>query len=274
MPDKLRGRLLIVDDEVELKDALCETLADEGFETTGVTSGQAALEQLAQRDYELVISDLMMPGISGIELLRTVRQMHNQQLFIIMTGQGTIQTAVEAMKLGAFDYLLKPFSLQLMLPVLNRALETLHLRQENRQLREYISRLVYESPRFQLIGRSLSMQPVLRLIEKVAPTEATVLIQGESGTGKELVARALHQNSPRAAQPMVTINCAALQESLVESELFGHEKGAFTGANQLKPGLIEVAKGGTLFIDEVAELPLAIQAKLLRVLENGHFRRV
>lgn len=269
-----QARLLIVDDETELKHALCETLADEGYATTGAASAQEALELLAHKDFDLVLSDMMMPGMSGIELLRNIRQLSPNQLVIIMTGQGSIQSAVEAMKLGAFDYVLKPFNLQLILPVLNRAVETQQLRSENQRLREYVSRLTFESPRFHIIGSSPAMQPVLRLIEKVAPTDATVLIRGESGTGKELVARALHRNSPRGDKPLVTINCAALQESLLESELFGHEKGAFTGAGQAKQGLIEVATGGTLFIDEVAEMAPALQAKLLRVLEDGHYRRV
>jgi DNA-binding NtrC family response regulator len=191
-----------------------------------------------------------------------------------MTGQGTIPTAVEAMKAGAFDYVLKPFNLQTMLPILDRALEVRRLRAENARLRRYVERLSYESPRYSLIGSGPAMQRVVRLIEKVAPTDATVLVRGPSGTGKELVARALHHNSARRDKPLVTVNCAALQENLLESELFGHEKGSFTGATQAKPGLVEVAEGGTLFIDEVAEMAPALQAKLLRVLEDGHYRRV
>ena len=178
------------------------------------------------------------------------------------------------MKVGAFDYVLKPFNLQTMLPILARAMEVRRLRTENVRLRQYVERLSYESPRYQMIGSGPAMQRVVQLIEKVAPTDATVLVRGESGTGKELVARALHHNSPRRDRPLVTINCAALQETLLESELFGHEKGAFTGAQQAKPGLIEVAEGGTLFIDEVAEMSPSLQAKLLRVLEDGHYRRV
>jgi DNA-binding NtrC family response regulator len=161
-----------------------------------------------------------------------------------------------------------------MLPILERAMETRRLRAENVRLRQYVARLTFESPRYQLIGSSPSMQKVVQLIQKVAPTDATVLVCGQSGTGKELVARALHHNSPRRGRPLVTVNCAALQETLLESELFGHEKGAFTGAQQAKAGLIEVAEGGTLFIDEVAEMSPALQAKLLRVLEDGHYRRV
>lgn len=191
-----------------------------------------------------------------------------------MTGQGSISTAVEAMKSGAFDYVLKPFNLQTMLPILVRAMDVRRLRVENVRLRQYVERLTYESPRYQMIGTGPQMQQVLQLIQKVAPTDATILIRGASGTGKELVAHALHTNSARRDKPMVTVNCAALQETLLESEFFGHEKGAFTGAQQTKIGLIEVAEGGTLFIDEIAEMSPVLQAKLLRVLEDGHYRRV
>jgi len=272
---KAKGaRLLIVDDEAELKSALCETLADEGYETVGAASGTEGLRALEKQEFDLLLCDLMMPGIDGIQTLRKALDMDPNLVGIIMTGQGSIPSAVEAMKIGAFDYLLKPFNLQTMLPILARALEVRRLRTENVRLRQYVERLQYESPRYQMIGSGSAMQRVVHLIEKVAPTDATVLIRGQSGTGKELVARALHHNSSRRGRPLVTVNCAALQETLLESELFGHEKGAFTGAQQAKPGLFEVAEGGTLFIDEVAEMLPALQAKLLRVLEDGHYRRV
>ncbi len=274
MPETKRGRLLIVDDEVELKNALCETLADSGYATTGASGGAEGLKALAKDDFDLMLTDLMMPGMDGIQLLRKALEIDPSLVGIIMTGQGTIPTAVEAMKVGAFDYLLKPFNLQIMLPVIERALEVRRLRMENVRLRHYVERLTYESPRYQMIGSSPAMQKVVQIIEKVAGTDATVLIRGPSGTGKELVARALHRNGLRRDQPLVTINCAALQETLLESELFGHEKGSFSGAVQTKPGLIEVADGGTLFIDEVAEMAPGLQAKLLRVLEDGHYRRV
>jgi DNA-binding NtrC family response regulator len=274
MAETRQGRLLIVDDEIELKNALCETLADEGYETVGAAGGTEALQALEQHDFDLLLSDLMMPGMDGIQLLRRASEIDPTLVGIIMTGQGTIPSAVEAMKVGAFDYVLKPFNLQTMLPILARALEVRRLRRENVRLRQYVERLQYESPRYQMIGSGPAMQRVVLLIEKVAPTDATVLIRGETGTGKELVARALHHNSTRLARSLVTVNCAGLQETLLESELFGHEKGAFTGAIQSKPGLIEVAEGGTLFIDEVAEMAPGLQAKLLRVLEDGHYRRV
>jgi DNA-binding NtrC family response regulator len=269
-----RGRLLIVDDEIELLNALSETLRDEDYETVGTSKGAEALALLHKQDFDLLLSDLMMPGVDGIQLLRQALEIDPNLVGIIMTGQGTIQTAVEAMKVGAFDYLLKPFNLQTILPILSRAIDVRRLRRENVRLRQYVEMLGYESPRFQLISSTPAMKHVLQMIQKVAPTDATVLIRGLSGTGKELVARALHHNSLRKDQPLVTINCAALQENLLESELFGHEKGAFTGAQQSKPGLIEVAEGGTLFIDEVAEMAPSLQAKLLRVLEDGHYRRV
>ena len=269
-----RGRLLIVDDEAELKDALCETLADEGYKTVGATSGAEGLQALEKQDFDLLLSDLMMPGMGGIEVLRKALETDPTLVGIIITGQGTIPSAVEAMKVGAYDYVLKPFDLNTMLPILERAMETRRLRAENVRLRQYVARLTFESPRYQLIGSGPAMQKVVQLIEKVAPTDSTVLVCGESGTGKELVARALHQNSSRRGRPLVTINCAALQETLLESELFGHEKGAFTGAGQAKVGLIELAEGGTLFIDEVAEMAPGLQAKLLRVLEDGQYRRV
>ena len=274
MAKPVSGRILVVDDEVELAKALCDTLARQNFEVVGVNSGNDVLKALESGTFDVLLSDLMMPGMDGLRLLRQVLVIDPQLVVIIMTGQGTVQTAVEAMKLGAFDYVLKPFKLQAMLPILARAMQVRRLRMENVRLREWAERLSYESPRYTLVGSSPAMRRVVQLIEKVAPTDATVLVRGPSGTGKELVARALHRNSPRRERPQVTVNCAALQESLLESELFGHEKGAFTGAVQAKRGLIEVAEGGTLFIDEVAEMSPALQAKLLRVLEDGHYRRV
>jgi DNA-binding NtrC family response regulator len=268
------GRLLIVDDEVELMSALKETLGSQDYDVVGVTSGKDALKALVDQPCDLLLTDLMMPEMDGIQLLRKAGEIDPNLVCIIMTGQGTIQTAVEAMKLGAFDYVLKPFKLQTMLPILARAMEVLRLRLENVRLRQWVEQLSFESPRYQLVGASPVMKRIVELIEKVAPSDATVLVRGASGTGKELVARALHYNSSRHDRPLVTVNCAALQENLLESELFGHEKGAFTGAVQTKEGLIEVAEGGTLFIDEVAEMPPGMQAKLLRVLEDGSFRRV
>jgi DNA-binding NtrC family response regulator len=268
------GRLLVVDDEVELMRALCDTLRDEGFETTGVSDPAAALDALRAGEFDLLLSDLMMPGVDGIELLRKALEVDPTVVGVIMTGQGSIPTAVEAMRAGAFDYLTKPFRLGAVLPVLDRAMAVRRLKVENAHLRRVVGRLTFESPRYHLVGTGPAIRKVLQLVERVAPTDATVLVRGESGTGKELVARAVHRNSRRKDQPLITVNCATLQEHLLESELFGHEKGSFTGADKAKAGLVEVAEGGTLFIDEVAEMAPALQAKLLRVLEDGHYRRV
>ncbi len=273
-PPTRSGRLLVVDDEVELMAALCESLRDEGFEAAGFADPAAGLDALARGEFDVLLSDLMMPGTDGIQLLRQALQIDPNLVGIIMTGQGSIQTAVEAMKAGAYDYILKPFRLQQVLPVLDRAMEVRRLRLENVRLKRFVEQLTYESPRYQIVGSSPVLRKVLHLVEKVAGTDATVLVRGPSGTGKELIARALHGNSPRRDKPLVTVNCATLQESLLESELFGHERGSFTGADRAKVGLFEVAEGGTLFIDEVAEMSPGLQAKLLRVLENGHYRRV
>jgi DNA-binding NtrC family response regulator len=274
MAQQSLGRILVVDDELDLAEALQQNLTRQGYDVKAVTSAKEALPLLANDNIDLLLSDMMMPGMGGIELLQEALTLDPQLVGIIMTGQATVQTALEAMKIGAFDYLLKPFKLEHILPVLTRAMAVRHLRMENVRLRDYVASLTFESNRYQIIGRSSAIQRLMQLIQKVAPTDSTVLIRGATGTGKELVARALHHNSPRRDRALVTINCAALQENLLESELFGHEKGSFTGATQAKRGLIEVAEGGTLFIDEVAEMAPAMQAKLLRVLENGHYRRV
>ncbi|MBO0700064.1 MAG: sigma-54-dependent Fis family transcriptional regulator [Zavarzinella sp.] len=274
MPDAKRGNLLVVDDEVELMRALCDSLGDQGFAVHGDSRPAEALDALRSGDFDLLLSDLMMPGTDGITLLKQALEIDPNLVGIIMTGQGTIQTAVQAMKSGAFDYVLKPFRIQQMLPVLDRAMDVRRLKVENVRLKRVLERLTFESARYQIIGTSPGIRRVVSMIEKVAPSDVTVLIRGPSGAGKELVARALHGNSPRKDKPLVTVNCATLQENLLESELFGHEKGAFTGADKAKPGLFEVAQGGTLFIDEIAEMPAGMQAKLLRVLENGHYRRV
>jgi DNA-binding NtrC family response regulator len=274
MAQQSLGRILVVDDEPDLAEPLQQNLTRHGYDVTATTSAKEALSLIAKENFDLLLSDMMMPGMGGIELLQEALALDPQLVGIIMTGQATVQTAVEAMKVGAFDYLLKPFKLEHILPVLARAMNVRRLRMDNVRLRDYVASLTFESNRYQIIGRSPAVQRVMQLIQKVAPTDATVLIRGATGTGKELVARALHHNSPRRDRTLVTINCAALQENLLESELFGHEKGSFTGASQAKNGLIQVAEGGTLFIDEVAEMSPAMQAKLLRVLENGHYRRV
>ncbi len=273
-PTRRTGRILIIDDEVELTAALCETLRDEGFDAAGFGDPTAGLDALRVGEFDILLSDLMMPGTDGIQLLRAALQLDPELVGVIMTGQGSIQSAVEAMKAGAFDYVLKPFRLQQVLPVLDRAMEVRRLRLENARLRRVVSELTFESPRYHMVGQSRALQKVFRLVEKVAGTDATVLIRGPSGAGKELVARALHGNGRRRDKPLVTVNCATLQEGLLESELFGHERGSFTGADKAKSGLLELAEGGTLFVDEVAEMSPALQAKLLRVLDDGRYRRV
>lgn len=274
MAEQVRARILVVDDEVELMKALCESLNCEGFQARGTANPKQAIEEIRNGDFDVLLSDLMMPDMDGISLLKQALVIDNALVGIIMTGQGTVPTAVEAMKVGAFDYILKPFKLASILPILNRAVGVRKLKVENIRLKAQIEHLSFESTRLRMIGNSPAMRKVFSMMEKVAGTDSTVLIRGPSGSGKELVARAIHHNSPRKDVAMITINCAALQESLLESELFGHEKGSFTGAGTAKPGLFEVAEGGTLFIDEIAEMSPGMQAKLLRVLENGTYRRV
>jgi DNA-binding NtrC family response regulator len=262
---------LIVDDDDQLRQTLASWFRRQGAAVTEAACGEEALAQAAQQRCDVALLDLHMPGMSGIQLLRRLKEQQPELEAILLTAHGSIETAIEAMKHGAYDYLTKPFRFPELDVHVQKANEKVQLARRESQWVEQVS---YESLRHRLIGNSPGMQRVVQLIQKVAPTEATVLIRGTTGTGKELVARALHYNSPRRSRPLVTINCAALQATLLESELFGHEKGSFTGATQAKVGLIEVAEGGTLFVDEIAEMAAGLQAKLLRVLEDGHFRRV
>jgi DNA-binding NtrC family response regulator len=263
--------LLIVDDDIELRETLVTRFARQNFAVQSAGSGEEALGLAQRRNFDVAIFDMMMPGMTGIELLEKFKASHPECEVILLTGQGSIESAVEAMKLGAFDYLQKPFALKDLEAVAAKAFDRRQLRKENTQLKALVQRT---QPANEMIGRSPAMQEVFRLIGRAGPSDKAILIQGESGTGKELVARALHVHSNRADKPMVVINCAALPETLLESELFGHEKGSFTGAIAAKPGLFEVADGGTLFIDEIGELPGSLQAKLLRVLEDGSLRRI
>jgi DNA-binding NtrC family response regulator len=264
-------RLLLVEDDADFRDTCARWFTKRGHTVVETATGQEALEQLAKLQFHVAVLDMNLPGLTGLELLDRIRETDLETEVIILTGQGTIETAVQAIKLGACDYLTKPFPLPELEQRCRMAFERGRIRKENRQLRALLKR---EKPAPRMIGGSPAMQEVYRLIERVAPTDKPVLIQGESGTGKELVAQAIFRGSARAERPFVTINCAALPEQLVESELFGHEKGAFTGATAEAPGLFEVADGGTLFIDEIGELPPALQPKLLRVLEDGSLRRV
>jgi DNA-binding NtrC family response regulator len=264
-------RLLIVDDDEQLRQTLVRRFQRQGMDVTHAASAERALELITTNRFDVALLDLHLPGMSGIELLEKLKGDQPELEALLLTGHGSIDTAIQAMKRGAYDYLTKPFHLPELEIHIQKAFEKGQLLRRQWQRNE---QLRYESSRYRLVGSSSPMQRVLQLIEKVSPTDATVLVRGASGTGKELVARAIHFNSSRRDRPLVTINCAALQETLLESELFGHEKGAFTGAVLAKPGLFEVAEGGTLFIDEIAEMAAGLQAKLLRVLEDGHYRRV
>src|SRR5262249_42920621 len=243
----------------------------QGMAVTEAADAAQALAHAGQARFDVALLDLHLPGMSGLELLEQLKARQPEVEALMLTAHASVETAILAMKRGAYDYLTKPFHLPDLEVHLQKALERARLARRERQ---WVEQLAYESSRHRLIGSSPALRRVVQMIQKVAPTDATVLVRGPSGTGKELVARALHANSPRRDRPLVTINCATLQETLLESELFGHEAGAFTGATRAKAGLVEVAEGGTLFVDEVAEMAPGLQAKLLRVLEDGHFRRV
>ncbi len=264
-------RLLIVDDDDQMRRTLANRFERQGMAVTSAASGEEALAKAAATRCDVALLDLHLPGIGGIELLSRLKELQPEFEALMLTAHSSIETAVLAMKRGAYDYLTKPFHLPELEIHIQKAFEKVQLARREKQ---WVEQLRYQSPRHKLVGSSAAMRKVTGLIEKVAPTDATVLVCGASGTGKEVVARALHANSARRDRPLVTINCAALQETLLESELFGHEKGAFTGAVQAKAGLVEVAEGGTLFVDEIGEMASGLQAKLLRILEDGHYRRV
>ncbi|MFZ1058601.1 MAG: sigma-54 dependent transcriptional regulator, partial [Candidatus Rokuibacteriota bacterium] len=264
-------RLLVVDDEEPLRILMESELGRVGYSVECVKSGEEALGALAAQDFEVVLLDLKMPGLGGMETLKRMKEAGVSAEVIILTGHPDIDDAIEAMKLGAYDYLTKPARLSEVEEVLKRAAEKRRLQKENVALKRIVAQK--EGPSL-ILGRSAAIYSVLQTIERIAPTDANVLIQGETGTGKGLVARAIYQGSRRSAQPFLALNCSAFQDQLLESELFGHEKGAFTGAVSAKPGLFEVADGGTLFLDEVGEMSSAMQAKLLQVLDTGELRRV
>ncbi len=269
--DRNLVKLLIVDDEEDFREAAFAYFAKLGYGVAAAENGQAALDLLHQQSFNVAVVDLHMPVVNGIELLQQLRANETDLQVIMLTGGGTIQHAVESIKQGAYDFLTKPAKLNELDLLIQKAFRARDLERENRQLK-YALRQV-SSPTT-MIGQSPAMQETYRLIEKTAAANKPVLIQGESGTGKELVARAIHAKSALANRPLVVVNCAALPDALLESELFGHEKGAFTGAVAAKQGLFEIADGGTLFIDEFGDLAGGLQAKLLRVLEDGTFRRV
>jgi two-component system response regulator PilR (NtrC family) len=264
-------RILIIDDDESVRDLLETVFKDQGFDVTTATNGKEGLELLQNEHFDLFIVDLVMPEMGGIDLLKNASSLNIDTPSIVITAFATVNTAVEAMKLGAFDYITKPFSLDELMIVVKRCLEVSRLKKENISLKKQLKQ------RFDfggLIGNSLEMQKVFDLIKKIADTDSTVLIYGESGTGKELVAKVIHYNSHRSQKPFVPLNCAAIPKDLLESELFGHEKGAFTGAINTRIGRFELANGGTIFLDEVGELHPSLQVKLLRVLQEREFERV
>jgi DNA-binding NtrC family response regulator len=264
-------RLLLVDDDADLRQDIAAYFRRSGYQVADCGSASEALELTDRRHFDVAILDMVIPGMSGLELLDMLKSRGSDSEIVMLTGEGTIETAVEAIRKGAREFLTKPIRLKELERLVQKAYVAGQLLKENRQLREVLKH--HQRPP-QIIGESEAMREVYRLIERTATSNKPILIQGESGTGKELVARALHQTSPLRDRPLVVINCAALPETLLESELFGHEKGAFTGAVSAKPGLFEVADGGTLFIDEIGELAGSLQAKLLRVLEDGSLRRL
>jgi two-component system, NtrC family, response regulator len=263
--------ILIVDDERNYPLILSAVLQEEGFETLTANSGQEALNILSESDVDLVLTDMKMPSMDGIELLERIKDKEPELPVIMMTAHGTVEKAVEAMQKGAYNYILKPFDNERLVIYVNKAITMYSMVKENRRLRHAVaSQYSFGN----IIGKSKKMQEVFDMVKKVAPATATILIEGASGTGKELVAKSIHYNSPRRHQPFIAVNCSALAEALLESELFGHEKGAFTGAASMKKGRFELAAGGTLFLDEIGELSQGLQVKLLRVLQEKSFERV
>ena len=265
------GSILIVDDQKNMRATTAIVLRAAGYTVAEAEDGQAAIQRLASETFDVVLTDLRMDGIDGLEVLRSALEMAPSTQVIVMTAYGTIESAVEAIRRGAFDYLAKPFKEHELLVRVEKALERRHLLSEMSLLTgEFRERYGLGN----IIGRSPALRELLTLVVRVAPTDTTVLVSGESGTGKELIARAIHARSRRADKPFVPVNCAAITETLLESELFGHAKGAFTGAIRARRGLFEEADGGTLFIDEIGETTLGFQAKLLRALQEGEIRRV
>jgi len=266
-----KPKLLVVDDELIVRDSLGNWFREEGYRVDTAESAGKALTCLAETRYDLALVDIKMPGTDGMDLQERMRKIDPEMVVIIMTGYASVETAVRALKNGAYDYVSKPFDPEEIAHVVGNALDHRRARRENLQLRETVDQMV---PPVELVGQSAAMHRVLEAIDTVAPTDATVLITGESGTGKELIARAIHAASPRRYHPLVVIHCGALTESLLESELFGHEKGAFTGAQQRRKGKFEMAESGTVFLDEIGDISLKTQTDLLRVLQEREITRV
>lgn len=267
----MAGRILLVDDDIVVRDSLGKWFESEDYSVLLCSSAAEALERVAQERFDLALVDIKMPGVDGIELQRKLHDIDPEMPTIIMTGYASVETAVQALKNGAYDYITKPFDPDELVHLVNKAISHRKAKNEAERLRENLKEIF---PDTRLIGQSPAMRRVAELVETVASTDATVLVTGESGTGKEVVARAIHAASPRRFNPMVTIHCGALTETLLESELFGHEKGAFTGAQARKKGKFEVAEGGTVFLDEIADISLKTQTDLLRVLQEKEIVRV
>ncbi|MDI6762175.1 MAG: sigma-54 dependent transcriptional regulator [Thermodesulfobacteriota bacterium] len=264
-------KILLIDDSPEILDNLSEYLTSEGYDITTTSDGTSGISMIEKKFYDIILTDMKMPGADGMEVLKFMKEHSPESICIILTGYGTIKNAVEAIKSGAFDYLTKPVKMDEIVITLNRALEYRNLKRENINLRNQLKRK-YQFKN--IIGESPSIQDVFETVEKVADTDSTILILGESGTGKELIARALHYNSYRREGPFVPVNCAAIPSELLESELFGHEKGAFTNAIRTRIGRFELANGGTLFLDEIGDMNPNLQSKLLRVLQERQFERI
>jgi len=267
----IKGRIVVIDDEANAAAALEKLLRQDGYEVTRANDGATGLALLETFDADVILTDLRMPGMDGLEVLAKVKDIQPDALVVVMTAYGTVKTAVQAVKMGAEDYLSKPIEVEELEVVLQKALEKKALRQETKNLRE---RLDHKYNLDNLVGESPDMLAAFKTVRHVAPSSSSVLLLGESGTGKELFAQALHQNSPRRNRPFVKVACAALPETLLESELFGHEKGSFTGALFTRPGRFELANGGTLFLDEIGDISPTVQVKLLRFLEEREFERV
>jgi DNA-binding NtrC family response regulator len=266
-----QASVLVVEDNDLERQITVETLREEGFAVDEAAVGKRAMELLQLGSFDVVLTDLMMPGMSGEELLAKVKQQYPATQVVVLTAHGTIDSAVQAMKTGAFYYLTKPTDREALVMTVGKAAELANLQEENRVLR---SQVAGKLPVEGIVGQDITIEEVIRVVRKVAPSNSTVLIQGESGTGKEVIARAIHRLSPRGSRPFVAINCSAIPDNLIENELFGHERGAFTGATERKIGLIESADKSTLFLDEIADLGGGVQAKLLRVLQEREVRRV
>ncbi|MBI4538294.1 MAG: sigma-54-dependent Fis family transcriptional regulator [Gemmatimonadetes bacterium] len=266
-----RRKILIVDDELSVRNSLKQWFLEDGFEVETAEDGEAALRKMHAGPYDILVLDLKMPGMDGITLQRRVQEVDKDATIIILTAYASVETAVEALKLGAFDYVTKPVDPDDLSNIVRNALKQKELAEENIRLKEKVSELTLPSP---IIGESAKMRHVLELIATVAEADSTVVTRGESGTGKELIARAIHAQSRRRYFPIVAVNCGSIPETLLESELFGHEKGAFTGAQYRRKGRIELAHGGTLFLDEIGDIPPKMQVDLLRVLETKRFARL